>query len=105
MEFGRVLFRSEIARSEQPWGYVKDCPPFSQYVEEEKTVNLSPEEVTSVTQPGVKGYTAPPVSSKPLPPKLKEVPLSPKPIEMVPLYKRRWRSEERRVGKECRSRW
>ncbi|HBQ20591.1 MAG: hypothetical protein A2Z91_07390 [Deltaproteobacteria bacterium GWA2_38_16] len=80
----------EIARSEQPWGYVKDCPPFSQYVEEEKTVNLSPEEVTSVTQPGVKGYTAPPVSSKPLPPKLKEVPLSPKPIEMVPLYKRRW---------------
>src|SRR3989338_8015298 len=46
----------EIAHSEQPWTYFKDCPPFSQVFEEmtvspteEKTINLSSEEeVTSI---------------------------------------------------------
>src|SRR3989344_111255 len=45
----------EIARSEQPWAYFKDCLPFSQIFEEmttspteEKTINLQEEEVTSI---------------------------------------------------------
>lgn len=49
----------EIARSDQPWIFLKDCPAFAKYVEamiphgsEEKTVNLGQDEVTRVTLPG-----------------------------------------------------
>ena len=49
----------EISKSGNSWMYLKDCPPFMQWVEkmaphgsEERTIKLTDEEITRVTSPG-----------------------------------------------------